>query len=191
MDLLFKALQAYIPLSSDDEKVVEQLFKRKLFRQGEHFLEAGTTCRYVGFIESGLVRYYTSDGDEEKTYYFSKEGAFICDYESFLPQRPSARSIQMLEPAVIYRISYNNLQQLYRELEHGERLGRLVIEDVFINAIRQVTSLYNDTPETRYREFLTLYPDIGQRVPQYYIASYIGVKAPSLSRIRKRITGRR
>jgi len=191
MDLLFKAIRAYIPLSSDDEKIVERLFKRKLFRQGEHFLEGGITCRYVGFIESGLVRYYTSDGDEEKTYYFSKEGAFICDYESFLPQRSSARSIQMVEPAVIYRISYSNLQQMYRELEHGERLGRLVIEDVFINAVRQVTSMYNDTPEVRYREFLTLYPDIGQRVPQYYIASYIGVKAPSLSRIRKRIAGRR
>ena len=191
MDLLFKVIRTYIPLSDEDEKVVERLFKRKIFRQGEHFLEAGNTCRYVGFIESGLVRYYTNAGDDEKTYYFSKEGEFICDYQSFLPQQPATRSIQALEPAVIYRITYSNLDQLYRELEHGERFGRLAIERVFIDAIQHVTSMYNDTPETRYREFLTGHPDISQRVPQYYIASYIGVKAPSLSRIRKRITGKR
>jgi len=187
MELLFKVIRTFIPLSSEDEKVVERLFKKKIFQQGEHFLEAGTTCRYVGFIESGLMRYYTNVDDEEKTYYFSKEGDFICDYQSFLPQQPSFRSIQALETAVIYRISHVHLGQLYRELEHGERFGRLVIERVFIDAIQQVTSMYNDTPETRYREFLTMHPDIGQRVPQYYIASYIGVKAPSLSRIRKRI----
>jgi len=145
MELLFKVIRTFIPLSSDDEKVIERLFKRKTFRQGEHFLEAGTTCRYVGFIESGLVRYYTHTDDEEKTYYFSKEGAFVCDYQSFLPQQPSTRSIQALEPAVIYRISHVHLEQLYRELEHGERLGRLVIEQVFIDAIRHVTSMYNDT----------------------------------------------
>jgi CRP-like cAMP-binding protein len=191
MELLFKVIRTFIPLSSDDEKVIERLFKKKSFRQGEHFLEAGTTCRYVGFIDTGLVRYYTHHDDEEKTYYFSKEGAFICDYQSFLSQQPSTRSIQALEPSVVYRISHSNLGQLYRELEHGERFGRLVIERVFIDAIRQVTSMYNDTPETRYREFLDLHPDIGQRVPQYFIASYIGVKAPSLSRIRKRITGKR
>jgi CRP-like cAMP-binding protein len=190
MELLFKAIRTYIPLSSGDEKIIERLFKKKIIGPGDFFLEAGTTCRYVGFIERGLVRYHTNSGDDEKTYYFSKEGDFICDYESFLPQLPSARNIQALEPMVVYRISYRDLQQLYKELEYGDRFGRLVIESVFINAIRQITSLYNDPPETRYRAFLALYPDIGQRIPQYLIASYIGVQPPSLSRIRKRITGR-
>jgi CRP-like cAMP-binding protein len=191
MEQLLKTIRTYIPLSFDDEEIVRRLFKRKIFRQGEYFLEAGSTCRYVGFIDSGLVRYYSVNGDDEKTYYFSMEGAFICDNESFLPQQPSTRSIQALETTVVYMIGYRNLQQLYRELEHGERFGRLVIEQVFIAAIRQITSMYNDPPEVRYREFLASYPDIGQRIPQYYIASYIGVQPPSLSRIRKRIAGKR
>ena len=82
------------------------------------------------------------------------------------------------------------MQLLYKQVEHGERFGRLGIEEVFINVTAQVNSLYNDPPEVRYQQFLQRFPDIGQRIPQYYIASYIGVKPQSLSRIRKRLAAR-
>ena len=190
MESLLNTIRYFIPLSTSDEEVVRRLFHKKVFKKGEHLLQAGNVCRYVIFIETGLVRYYINSDGEERTTYFSKEGEFVCYYASFLPQIPSDLSIQALEDTSIFVISFNDLQEFYREVEYGERFGRLGIEQVFLNAINQVASFYTDTPELRYRKFLYDFRDIVQRIPQYYIASYVGIKPQSLSRIRKRIAGK-
>ena len=154
-------------------------------------MSAGEICRYIIFIESGLVRYYTNNDGTEQTHYFNKEGDFVCDYMSFLPRSPSNVNIQALEDTVVYRISADGIQQFYREVANGEKFGRISIEHVFVNVISQVVSLYTDSPDKRYLKFLSEYPELVQRIPQYYIAAYVGVKAPSLSRIRKRLASGR
>ena len=190
MDILLNTIRRFIPLSSKDEEIVRRLFHKKTFKKGDHLLQAGSVCRYIIFIETGLVRYYINSDGEEHTNYFNKEGEFVCDYMSFLPQVPSYVNIQALEDTTIFVISFNDIQQFYKEVEHGERFGRLGIEQVFVNVINQIKSLYTDPPEVRYSQFLSSFPDIGQRIPQYYIASYVGIKPQSLSRIRKRIAGK-
>ncbi|QDK81870.1 Crp/Fnr family transcriptional regulator [Spirosoma sp. KCTC 42546] len=187
MDRLLKAIQHYIPLSSADEAIIATLVRQLNLTKGQHLLQAGQVCKNVFFIEKGLVRYYASIDGEEKTSYFNKEGEFVCDYASFLPQQPSQTNIQVLEDAIVYSISQANMDLLYRQVEEGERFGRLAISEVFVSAIHQINSLYTDPPEQRYQTFLVKFPDIAQRIPQYYIASYIGIKPQSLSRIRKRM----
>ena len=189
MDLLIQTIRSYIPFSPADEAIAQQLFHRKEYKKGEHLLTSGDICRYLIFIESGLVRYYTTKDGEEQTNYFNKEGDFVCYYTSFLPQKPSDVNIQALEHCVVWQISFDGLQQFYKEVQYGERFGRLGIEAVFVNVSAQVGSIYTDTPETRYKNFLSAYSAIAQRIPQYYIASYVGVKPQSLSRIRKRLSG--
>ena len=191
MEFLMQTIQNQIPVSEKDAAIIESLFYRKSFKKGEHLLSAGEICRYIIFIESGLVRYYINNDGTEQTYYFNKEGEFVCDYMSFLPKGPSNVNIQALENTVVYRISAEGIQQFYREVANGEKFGRQAIEHVFVNVINQVVSLYTDTPDNRYLKFLSNYPELVQRISQYYIASYIGVKAPSLSRIRKRLNTRR
>ncbi|CCH00276.1 putative transcriptional regulator, Crp/Fnr family [Fibrella aestuarina BUZ 2] len=187
MNRLLNSIQHYIPLSSADEAIIATLVRRHTFTKGEHLLQAGQVCKSVFFIEKGLVRYYTSIEGEEKTSYFNKEGEFVCDYASFLPQKPSLTNIQVLEDATIYSISQANMDLLYQQVEQGERFGRLAISEVFVSAIHQINSLYTDPPEVRYQTFLARFPEIAQRIPQYYIASYVGIKPQSLSRIRKRM----
>ena len=189
MQLLLENIRKYIPLSEVDEEIIGRLFHEKSFRKGDHLLRAGSVCRYVIFIESGLVRYYINQDGEEKTNYFNKEGEFVCDYISFLPQSPSRVNIQALEDTVVWVINHHDLQQLYMEVSHGERFGRLAIERVFVQLVGQIASMYTDAPEMRYTSFTASYPDLVQRIPQYYIASYVGVKPQSLSRIRRRIAG--
>lgn len=189
MQALLENIRKYITLSENDEKVIAGLFHKKTLRKGEYLLEAGNICRYVIFIETGLVRYYINQDGEEKTNYFNKEGEFVCDYLSFLPQIPSWVNIQALEDTVVWVINHHDLQQFYKEVTHGERFGRLGIEEVFVQVIGQIGSLYTDAPDVRYTKFVATFPDLVQRIPQYYIASYVGVKPQSLSRIRKRIAG--
>ena len=187
MDLLIENIKTYVPLSAADEKIIESLFHKKVIKKDEHLLKEGQVCRHVTFIERGLVRYYQSNNGEEQTNYFNKEGEWVCDYPSFLPKEPTGVNIQALENTIAWMISFDGLQKFYQEVKHGERFGRLGIEQVFINVVRQVTSLYTDKPQVRYQRFMQAYFDIAQRIPQYYIASYVGVKPQSLSRIRKRL----
>lgn len=190
MNLLIQTIKDQISISEKDVVIIEKLFHRKFFKKGEHLLLAGEVCRYIIFIESGLVRYYVNNNETEQTHYFNQEGEFVCDYMSFLPQCPSNDNIQALEDTFVYQISAEGIQQFYREVANGEKFGRVAIEQVFVNVLNQIISLYTDTPDNRYLKFLSNYPELVQRIPQYYIASYVGVKAPSLSRIRKRLASR-
>jgi CRP-like cAMP-binding protein len=186
MQFLIDSIKQIISISGNEEQLIKQLFAEKQIKKGEHFLSEGQVCRSLAIISAGLVRYYINDDGNDGTYYFGREGDFVCDYESFLPQEPSNKNIQALEDTSLYIVSHDGLQQIYNELKEGERLGRLGIEHVFVNVLQQLSSFYRDSPEVRYQRFLNTYADISQRVPQYYIASYVGIKPQSLSRIRKR-----
>ena len=188
MELLINKIKSYVPLSLGDEKIIRTLFHKKELKKGEHLLEAGNICRHIIFIQTGLVRYYINNDGVEKTTYFNKENEFVCDNMSFLSQIPSYVNIQALEGTTVWMISYEGIQQFYKEVTTGERFGRLAIEQVFVSAAAQIVSLYTDPPEARYNKFISNYSDVAQRIPQYYIASYVGIKPQSLSRIRKRIS---
>src|SRR5450432_1061640 len=186
MKFLIDRIRQIIRVSESEEKILQDLFIEKQLSKGDHFLAENQVCRWLGLIHRGLVRYYINVDGEDKTYYFGKEGDFVCDYESFLPQKASNKNIQVLEDTSLYTISHQGLQHIYDHLKEGDRFGRLGIEQVFVNILQQLTSFYNDPPALRYQHFLDAYPEISQRVPQYYIASYVGIKPQSLSRIRNR-----
>jgi CRP-like cAMP-binding protein len=187
MEAVISAIRWFIPLTDEEEIIVRGLFSSRHLTAGEHFLEDGKVCRHVAFIEKGLVRYYMNDEGQEKTMYFNKEGEFVCNYQSFVPQKPSIVAIQALEDTELAVIGFEDLQTLYARVSGGERFGRLAIEQVFLTSAEQLRSFYTDSPTARYQQFVRAYPSLVQRVPQYYIASYVGIKPQSLSRIRKRI----
>ena len=187
MSGLIATIKNSIRLEEAEELALADLFTPLILKAGDYFLEEGQRCRYVGFIEEGLVRYYLNDNGIEKTLYFNKEGEFVCNYQSFLPREPSNTSIQAIEDTRLQIITFDNLQKLYASVKGGEKLGRIAIEYVFLSSMQQLKSFYKDSPAERYQEFLRSYPKLVQRIPQYYIASYVGIKPQSLSRIRKRL----
>ena len=187
IDSLLNSIQYLIPLSLAEIDIVKSLFKEKLYKKGDFFLEEGRICKQVGFVAQGLMRYYINQDGEEKIYDFSQENEFVCNYESFLPQIPSSKNIQALEDSIVFVISHADLQIFYANVRGGERFGRIAIEAVFVKLLQDISSLYSETPELRYERFLKNHADLQQRISQYHIASFVGVKPQSLSRIRKRI----
>jgi CRP-like cAMP-binding protein len=188
---LLQVIESYIPVSPQEKELIAALFKEKTYEKGAFFLSEGEICRQVGFLTKGLVRYYINDDGEDKTYGFGKENEFVCNYESFVPRAPSMQIIQALEPSEMLVISYDDLQKFFTHIQYGERFGRVIIEQVFIQTLKDRNSFYTDDPESRYEKFLQLHPDLQQRLSQYYIASFVGIKPQSLSRIRKRIFNNR
>jgi len=183
---LISTIQSIINLDPKEIDCIKLLWKEKSIKKGDLFLAEGQICKQVGFIVSGLMRYYINHDGEDKTYAFARENNFICNNESFIPKTPSTKIIQALEDCEILQISYEDLQLFYKSVKQAERFGRLVIEQVFIQTLQDLSSFYTDTPKLRYEKFIKEHPDLQQRISQYHIASFVGVKPQSLSRIRKK-----
>jgi CRP-like cAMP-binding protein len=184
---LINSINKYIQLSSQDRAVIETLFDKRTLAKGELFLQEGKMCRHLGFINKGLVCYYVTVDGSEVVHNFAMENDFICHYDSLINKTISNKNIVALEPTELLCISYGKLQQLYHTLSDGERFGRLHMEAVYTDAMKHIISFYTGSPQQRYDEFVKNRKELLQRLPQYYIASYIGIKPQSLSRIRKRM----
>lgn len=163
----------------------EKLVVRNI-KKGEHVLRPGMYSNHVSYVNYGLLRtYYLIDGKEMITAFFN-ENCYFSDYESFLSRKPCVMYSEALEDTEIVDIAYDELQGLYDKYPQCERVGRLIAEDLFVHLSNKVSSFLLDTPEQRYYRFLEELGDVAQRVPQYMIASYLGITPEALSRIRSR-----
>ena len=185
---LYKTIAALIQLDQRDKDIIARLFREVKLAKGEYFLREGEICQQLGFVTEGILRYYIDKEGEERTYNFAQENQFVCNYESLIRQSPSPKHIQAIEPVRLLVISSADLPDFYQEVTEGHKFGRLHMEATYAETVRQLVAQYTETSEERYLKFLTNHPDLQQRIPQYYIASYVGVKPPSLSRIRKRLS---
>lgn len=158
------------------------------YKKGEVILKPGSVSNNVSFINHGLIRsYYLSDGKEIITA-FAEENTYYSDYESFLTRKPTVMYTDAVEATEVVDISYDDLQKMYKDYPQCERIGRLIAEDLFVYISARNNSFLSDTPEKRYLDFLINCKPIIQRIPQYMIASYIGVTPEALSRIRSRMS---
>ncbi len=181
--------QNLIPeLQPHEWQIIEETFTIQHLKKGELLTRQGEICRQVSFINKGLLRFfYNVDGKEVSTG-FINEGEYIAQYDSFLMQQPSMGNVDVLEDAELINLSYDDVQILYRNYPVFQIFGRKIAEMLFIMIVSQTTNLLTLSPEERYL-FVTEYqPFIIQRVPQYMIASYIGITPEHLSRLRRKLT---
>ena len=175
-------------LEKEEIELIKNSFKPLKLSKGEFFLEAGKINKHVGFLDKGLVRYFVYKDEEESTFEFTKEGEFIADYQSFNNKTESVQNIQAIDDCEILIINYDNVQTIFNTTKNGNLIGHLIVEHRFDIMVNQLLAIYMQNHVERYQSFITHYSDLAQRIPQYLIASYVGVKPESLSRIRRRFT---
>lgn len=192
---MFDQVKAYyttlVPaLREEDWNVMQEKFTVQKLRKGELLIRSGEICRQVNFINKGLLRmFYMIDGREICTG-FINENEYISQYDSFLTKQPSTGNIDALEDCELINLSYDDMQAIYKTNPVFERFGRKIAEMLFIMISFQATRLLTMTPEERYQSVIEQQPFVIQRVPQYMIASFIGITPEHLSRLRKKMSGK-
>jgi CRP-like cAMP-binding protein len=153
-----------------------------------HLLRAGDVARDVFFVHRGLLRYYYLDAatGTERTGQFFDEGMVVTDVDSFLTGRPARSSFDAMVPAEVVRLPKAALAAGYDRDHAIERYGRLMMQQALTGSQLRAERLLTLTPEERYRTFVGTRPEVARRVPQYLIASYLGITPEALSRIRSR-----
>lgn len=188
---MFTQIKAYykslVPgLQEEGWNKLQERFTIQQLKKGELLVRNGEICRQVSFINKGLVRlFYLVDGKEISTG-FVAENEYVSEYESFLTTQPSSGNIDALEDCELVNLSYNDMQAMYQLNPVFEIFGRKIAEILFIMISSQTTRLLTMTPEERYQSVIQNHPFIIQRVPQYMIASFIGITPEHLSRLRKK-----
>ncbi len=175
------------PLSDEEIRAIEASLLVKTFPKGSVLLEAGKIATEAYFVLEGCVRqYYLIEGEERIVNFFT-EGDWIVAPESMSGGVPARHYLETCEETRFVVGTAEREQMLYKQFPRFESISRTIMETM-LGAQQALTASYHtDTPEERYKKLLECRPDIPQRVPQYQIASYIGVKPESLSRIRKRL----
>lgn len=160
--------------------------QRHELAKGDFLLQPGEHCQHSFYVEKGLLRYYSVDErGKEHILYFAPEGWLVTDRESICLGEPSGIFIEALENSVIIRLDDNFISRLaLSNPEFAEFNTRLLINHIKLLQNR-VQQLLSDWAEERYLAFIKIYPDMLLRVPQWMIASYLGITPESLSRVRK------
>jgi len=186
---LFEFIAKYMPLSEDEKQVIIDLDIFKRFKKGSILLKEGDVSNHYYFVVEGCLRcYYIIDGEEKTT-------AFYTEAESFEPpcsvnNKPSEHYIACVEDSIVAVANADMQNAVFEKFPRFETLCRILTEELLAENHASLANFKTATPEQRYLSLLDTRPDLLLRVPQHQIASYLGIRPESLSRIRKRLVKR-
>ena len=182
------AISKLIKFTDSEWLEISKDFVEKKIDKGNFLIKEGEYSNYVGFIDEGLLSYYyLVDGKKYiRGFFFAND--FISSYTSFLSNEKSKAYIQALENTSMILIHKDKLSQLYQKNSKFLQLGRMLTEHLFMLVSEKYEDLLLKSSEERYLGLIENRPNVIQNIPQYMIASYLGITPEALSRIRKRLT---
>lgn len=183
-------IQSIFPQFEVDWLIVEPLLKTRKLNRGEMLFHEGDACEFVGLTLKGCLRMFFLKDGKELTLFFHPEHYPIGDYQNFRLHKPACFSCQAIEDSEILILN-QQVMHVLESVADGQQLMRLIVEFLAFRLRDRLLSLYRDTPEQRYLSLLENEPDFLQRIPQHYIASYLGIEPESLSRLKRRVYQRR
>lgn len=176
--------------SEEEIKAVEQASYKKSVPSKTVFFEGNEIFNKLYFVKSGAVRCYRVINGDDFTYFFFFENEFVVDFQSFLTDTQSPLYFETLMDSEFIILNKSEIYRLYERYPRFEKLGRLMAEKAYLSAANRLKQHQTDSLKARYLNLLAKNKNLIQSVPQHYIASYLGVKPQSLSRIKAEIAGK-
>ena len=184
---LLNNIARQVKLSEEEVNRLTSIIRTTRVKKRQFIVQPGFVCQHRNYIVKGAFRVYHLDQDgKEHTVSIGVEDWFVSDFYSYVTQTPAMLFAEALEDSIILQLQYKEIEALCKEIHALSEYFRLTTERAFAYSRRRVISNISKTAEERYFEYLEKYPHIANRVPQYVLASYLGISAEFLSKIRAR-----
>lgn len=181
-------LKLFPDSNSEELNILRSQLTIKEFSKKEFFFKSGEIQKNMGFVCEGLLRrYYINDKGNKITTGFVKENEYATDYPAFIRQKPTKYFMECLEPTVIIKLSYKDIQEGYKKFKNNEMYGRQIAEKVLTIQTDRVEGFLFENAEERYLNFIKNNPNLMNRISLTHLSSYLGIERQSLSRIRNKI----
>ena len=180
-------IRKYVELSEPEVEILEKYVRPLELKRREYLVNEGEICRHNYFVEKGCLRmFYYNDKMVEQTTQFALETWWISDYFSLVQQSLSQYSLQAVERSFVVAVDYSLQDKLFGEVPQLERYFRIMMQRALAASQLRVKLIYQYSKKEMYTQFVNAYPRFFQRVPQYMIASYLGLTPEYLSELRKK-----
>ncbi|WP_298731917.1 Crp/Fnr family transcriptional regulator [uncultured Chitinophaga sp.] len=185
---ILQHLARHVSLTAEEQELFISLVSTRQLLRKQFLLQAGDVCRYESYVLDGCLRsFFVDDKGDEHTLHFALEDWWITDLESFLHHTAARVNIEALTPVRVLQLDKPSLERLYAEAPVFERFFRILHQNAYLAQNRRILNNISMNGEARYVDLLQHYPQLVQRVPQKYIASYLGITPVFLSQIRAKL----
>ena len=185
---LLNYINNYVALTDEEVDLLISKVTYWKYLKGQYIVQQGNICKYECFVISGCTKtFYTDDTGQEHIIMFSIEDWWTSDMGSFITQTPADYNIYCIENTEVIQFSYDDIEDLYREIPKLERFFRQIIEKALVASQKRIVRNFSLTAKDQYLYFREQYPKIEQRIPQYMIASYLGITKEFLSKIKSQL----
>lgn len=174
----------YIVLTSAEEEMLSEILEVRTYDKRVRLTDFGEVEQYLNFVVKGLIRKYFMRGKEQVIKSIAKEGSILASSVSYFSRIPSRYIVETIEPSVVVSISRDNLEKLFESGDRWERVGMKMMADFLIDKEYWLLDMIRFTPRERFLRFVKEQPDLVQRVPQKYLASYLHIKPETFSRLK-------
>lgn len=185
---LLEYIQNYITLSDEETAFLISKLSYRKYLKGQYILQQGDISKTECFIVKGCTKmFYMDDAGQEHIIMFSVEDWWTSDLGSFISQTPSDFNVQCIEDTELIQFSHDTIEAIFETIPKMERFFRKIIEKAFVASQKRIIRNFSMTAKDRYLVFKQSYPEMEQRIPQYMIASYLGITKEFLSKIKSQL----
>ncbi|SNR16802.1 putative transcriptional regulator, Crp/Fnr family [Tenacibaculum jejuense] len=185
---LIRYINKIVELNSNEEQIIIDALTHRKYLKDQYIVQQGDVCKCINFILTGCTKtsYLDSNGHEHIVM-FSIEDWWTSDMGSFITQTPADYNIQCIENTELLQLNYTTVEELFKKVPKLERCFRKITERALVASQKRIITNFSETAKERYLIFKENYPKIEKRVPQYLLASYLGITKEFLSRIKSQL----